>query len=249
MAREGEKAGKDSCVRWNFIRKLQVIHAGRKPTRPSVVLKEDGVLTADLDEVKSRWRKHFTRLLNIPSSCQEETITDMPSQPTCWDLDVPPTMEELDIALDRIKEGKAGGKTEILPEMILAGDKELWSRLHQLAVEVWVERKVVADWQDAQIVPIPKKGDLRVCDNWIGISLLDVVGKVFAKIVQKRLQIIANSSQFNTIRPEEGQSTLTETSARQTCLSHAGIREPNLSHCQQSSTRVSAWIPKRQGVY
>ena len=30
--------------------------------------------------------------------------------------------------------------------------------------------------------------------------------------------------------PEEGQSILTETSARQTCLSHAGIREPNLSH-------------------
>ena len=30
------------------------------------------------------------------------------------------------------------------------------------------------------------------------------------------------------LRPEEGQSTLTETSARQTRLSHAGIREPNL---------------------
>ena len=30
--------------------------------------------------------------------------------------------------------------------------------------------------------------------------------------------------------PEEGQSTLTEMSAKQTCLSHAGIREPNHSH-------------------
>ena len=79
-----------------------------------------------------------------------------------------------------------------LPEMILAGGKELWSRLHQLVVEVWVERKVVADCQDAQIVPIPEKGDLRVCDNWRGISLLDVVGKVIARIVQERLQIIAN---------------------------------------------------------
>ena len=29
---------------------------------------------------------------------------------------------------------------------------------------------------------------------------------------------------------EEGQSTLNETSARQICLSHAGIREPNLSY-------------------
>ena len=30
------------------------------------------------------------------------------------------------------------------------------------------------------IVAIPKKGDLSVCDNWRGINLLDVMGKVFA---------------------------------------------------------------------
>ena len=35
---------------------------------------------------------------------------------------------------------------------------------------------VGGDWR---VVPIPKKGDLRLCDNWHGISLLDVAGKVF----------------------------------------------------------------------
>ena len=39
-----------------------------------------------------------------------------------------------------------------------------------------------------------------------------------------------HTHQTDHLRPEEGQSTLTETSARLTCLSHAGIREPNLSH-------------------
>ena len=42
----------------------------------------------------------------------------MPAQPTCWDLDIPATVEEFGMALDRMKGGKAGGKTEILPEMI-----------------------------------------------------------------------------------------------------------------------------------
>jgi len=32
----------------------------------------------------------------------------------------------------------------------------------------------------AEVVPVPKKSDLQNCDNWCGISLLDVVGKVFA---------------------------------------------------------------------
>ena len=38
------------------------------------------------------------------------------------------------------------------------------------------------------------------------------------------------SEYSDLLQGEEGQSTLTETSARQTCLSHAGTREPNLSH-------------------
>ena len=45
------------------------------------------------------------------------------------------------------------------------------------------------------VVPIPKKGDLsyRHCDNWCGISLLDVVGKILARIVKERLEGIAES--------------------------------------------------------
>ena len=47
------------------------------------------------------------------------------------------------------------------------------------------------DWKDAVIVPIPKKGELRNCNNWRGISLLDVAGKVFGRVIQVRLQAIA----------------------------------------------------------
>ena len=47
------------------------------------------------------------------------------------------------------------------------------------------------EWVDAVIVAIPKKGDLSVCDNWRGISLLDIMGKVFARILQQRLQAVA----------------------------------------------------------
>jgi len=50
---------------------------------------------------------------------------------------------------------------------------------------------VFKDWRDALIVSVPKKGDLQSCDNWRGISLLDVVGKIFAWIIQDHLQVIA----------------------------------------------------------
>ena len=53
-----------------------------------------------------------------------------------------------------------------------------------------MEGGVVDDWKDAVIIPILKKGDLRRCDNWRGISLLDVVGKVMTRIVKERLEQI-----------------------------------------------------------
>ena len=37
-------------------------------------------------------------------------------------------------------------------------------------------------------MPVPKQGDLSVCDNWRRISLPDVIGKVVACILQERLQ-------------------------------------------------------------
>ena len=74
---------------------------------------------------------------------------------------------------------------------MLCEGEVLQCRIHELMVQVWSSGGVPGDWRDSQIVPIPKKGNLRVCDNWRGISLLDVVGKLFARIIQDRLEEIA----------------------------------------------------------
>ena len=31
---------------------------------------------------------------------------------------------------------------------------------------MWREGEVVADWKNAEVVLIPKKGDLQRCENW-----------------------------------------------------------------------------------
>jgi len=36
----------------------------------------------------------------------------------------------------------------------------LWDRLLQ---DIWRDGEVVADWKDAEVVPVPKKGDLLNC--------------------------------------------------------------------------------------
>ena len=133
----------------------------------------------------------FNKIQNQQSEFSEEVIQQMLILPPCRDLDEPPTEEELATALAKMKMHKAGGKTGILPEMVLFGRGVLWDRVLELIQVIWSEGKVVDDWKNADVVPIPKKGDLQHCDNWRGISLLDVVGKLFARVIQEHLQVIA----------------------------------------------------------
>lgn len=67
------------------------------------------------------------------------------------------------------------------------GDGDLADMLLNLMLEVWKEKTVPKDWVNAILVPIPKKGDSMWCDNWWGIALLDVVGKVATQIINERL--------------------------------------------------------------
>ena len=85
---------------------------------------------------------------------------------------------------------KAGGRSGNLPEIVKVCSDDLLKYLLDLFTSVWDASCVPQEWRDASLVPVPKKGDLSLCDNWRGISLLDVVGKVLAKVIQQRLQTI-----------------------------------------------------------
>ena len=85
-----------------------------------------------------------------------------------------------------MKNGKAPGCSEILPEMVKAGreNSEFVEMIWDVVKSVWQQKEVPKEWVDAISVPIPKKGNLQSCDNWRGIALLEVVGKVVARVTQ-----------------------------------------------------------------
>ena len=106
-----------------------------------------------------------------------------------------PSMAEVMEAVKKLKCGKAAGSNGIAPEMVKVACKDQLFREHLLDLiqSAWKERRVPQQWVDAILVPVPKKGELSLFDNWRGISLLDVVGKVAAKVVQGRLQDLVES--------------------------------------------------------
>ena len=66
---------RDGKMKWMSIRKLQKVHAGRKPTRTT---KKDRELTSGTEEVKATWHEHFSQDLNINSQYHQEVIDEMP---------------------------------------------------------------------------------------------------------------------------------------------------------------------------
>ena len=157
------------------------------------VLDDSDQLTNNTEDLRKCWQSHFTRVLNVSSKFDAMVVNSMSSYTSHHDLDLPPSIEEVVSAVRKMNGGTAGGQSGLVPEMLMHGGRAILDRVHALFSQVWERGSVVSDWRDAEIVPIPKKGDLRIRDNWRGISLLDVVRKLFAQIIQDRLQIIPES--------------------------------------------------------
>ncbi|KAK6032379.1 reverse transcriptase [Ostertagia ostertagi] len=121
---------------------------------------------------------------------------EMPQEPT---HEAAPSMEEVRAAVMSLKNRKAAGVDNVTAEAIKAGGEVLVQRLHRLMCRVWQTEVVPTTWKRSIIVPIHKKGDITECKNYRGISLLSVVGKVFTKIINARLQLHRRS----LCRPEQ----------------------------------------------
>ena len=102
-------------------------------------------------------------------------------------LEFSPVNERL---VQQLLSGKVPGVDEIRPEMLKALDLVglLWlTRLFNVA---WGSGTVASVWHTGVVVPIFKKGDRRVCSNYRGITLLSLPGKVYSRVLERRLRLI-----------------------------------------------------------
>lgn len=100
----------------------------------------------------------------------------------------PPTLEEIKKVVRKLKDNKAPGIDNIPRELIKHGEEALLTKLHTLFGEIWQAEKIPEDWQASVIHPIYKKGDKATCENYRGISLLNVTYKIFTSIMKERLE-------------------------------------------------------------
>ena len=100
------------------------------------------------------------------------------------------TREEVEVAVRKLKNGKAPGSDEIVAELVKNGGQVMVDWLWELLREVWRTKGVPQEWKNAILIPLHKKRSRKDCNNYRGIALLSVPGKVLSLILHSRLQDI-----------------------------------------------------------
>lgn len=133
-------------------------------------------------------RRHFSRLLNCKRETQLHVWQHTPNHvQQLPQMDHPPSLQEVESAIEKLKNNKAAGACLVLPEIIKHGGTAVARVLHKLIIVIWQTGRAPDDRKKSLLVPILKKGDPTVIDNYRGISLLRLPGKVYALLLHSRL--------------------------------------------------------------
>ncbi|BHF85824.1 hypothetical protein SprV_1002899700 [Sparganum proliferum] len=130
---------------------------------------DGSALLTEKTQILQRWAEHFPGVLNRPSAISDTAIACLPQVETNAGFDLPPSLKETIRAVQQLSSGKAPGSDAIPAEVYKYGGPQLMDHLTALFQEMW------------------RQGNRQICDNHRGISLLNIAGKIFARILLNRL--------------------------------------------------------------
>ena len=140
-----------------------------------------------------RWVEHYLELYATQNVITDAALAAIPDLPVMEELHTPPTEEELSKAINSLASGKSPGSDSIPAEVLKSGEPALLEPLQKLLCRCWEEGYIPQDMRDATIVTLYKnKGDRSDCNSYRRISLLSIVGKVFARVALARLQTLVS---------------------------------------------------------
>ena len=168
------------------IKKIQ-----QKRSQQSNVIKDkQGTILTNPTAVKDRWEEHFSELYNQINSTDETILLEIPDDNGSGEDSCPLTItkDEVRRAISCLKRDKAPGVDMVTAEEIIATGEDGVDVMFALCCKIWTEERIPEEWKQSIIVPIYKKKDRLVCDNYRGISLLCHAEKLLATIILQRIK-------------------------------------------------------------
>ncbi|CAK1594622.1 unnamed protein product, partial [Parnassius mnemosyne] len=166
---------------WKLVRTARGIS---KQPRINAIRDENGCMLNDEVSNLKRWKEYFESVFKSEESSGISEIKIPEEVERGREISV----DEIMKAMKSMKAGKAAGYDRVSLEMLRAGEGVVTGLLHTLFNLYWELKRVPEDWCKAVIVSIYKgKGSQQDCKNYRGISLLSIVGKLYAKVLIERV--------------------------------------------------------------
>jgi hypothetical protein len=130
---------------------------------------------------------HFEKLANTnKNTSQVDNDHELPMTDV-EELDAPILSKEVILAINKLKSGKASGPDGISTEFIIKAKDILLSPLTCLFNAIFKSGMFPKEWSKGTIIPIFKKGSNNDPNNYRGITLNNVLAKLFSSIINNRL--------------------------------------------------------------
>lgn len=111
-------------------------------------------------------------------------------QPTDTQEHLPILESEVKDAIRKLKTGKSPGVDNVPGELIKHGGEATETVLRALCQKVWETKEWPSTWTQSLVIPLPKKGNLKMCQNYRTISLISHPSKILLNIILNRLKPI-----------------------------------------------------------
>ena len=70
--------------------------------------------------------------------------------------------------------------------------------MHRICAAIWETGEWTEEWTFSTFIPIPKKGDLKQCENYRTIALVSHASKILLCIILERIQVKTKTSGYAT---------------------------------------------------
>jgi hypothetical protein len=142
------------------------------------------------NNIKSEeWVEHFRDVLQgsagVGAAGESAVLPNV--QNDSLDLDNPITKAEILLQVEHAKSNKSAGADKIINEMLKASQPLILDFLVDLFNKVFFSGVFPEEWSKAIIVPIYKKGNPGLPDNYRGISIVSVICKIYTSVLNTRL--------------------------------------------------------------
>lgn len=154
------------------------------------ILDDNGNTITDPAKRLAHWTSYFEVLLNRPAptmvDADLEPAVDSATPDGTISID-PPTNDEIRKVINKLKNNKSPGPDGLPAEFYKVTTNTIMPKVAELIRKAWSLGKTPRKWQESLIVPVFKKGSVKSCSNYRGISLLPLIGKIYTLLVLQRI--------------------------------------------------------------